>query len=104
MGRPISPVGEARLKKEQALAKLRTLQSDGLEGRLLDRDQVRACWAAAMAALRDRAMGLGDRVASRGAGRTADELCKVVAAEVCSKLVEIGRNRINAGILCSKYA
>ena len=42
MGRPISPVGEARLKKEQALAKLRTLQSDGLEGRLLDRDQVRA--------------------------------------------------------------
>jgi hypothetical protein len=58
MGRPISPIGEARLQKEQALAKLRTLQSDALEGRLLDREQVRAQWAQAFAALRDRALGI----------------------------------------------
>lgn len=63
-----SAIGEARLAKEQALARLRQLQSGQLEGKLLDREEVRAHWAQAFAALRDRALGMADRISSRGAG------------------------------------
>jgi hypothetical protein len=70
MGRPISPIGEARLKKERALARMRELQSQALEGKLLSAVEVRATWTAAMSALRDRALGMADRIASRGAGRS----------------------------------
>ena len=79
---PNPALARARLEKEQALAKLRVLQSDALEGRLLDRERVRAQWAQAFAALRDRALGMADRIASRGAGRSTEELRAVVDAEV----------------------
>ena len=55
-----SPLAQARLSKEQALAKLRVLQSAALEGKLLDRDQVRAQWAQAFAALRDSALRMAE--------------------------------------------
>jgi hypothetical protein len=42
MGRPLTAIGEARLRKEQVLAKLRQLQSAKLEGALLDKEAVRA--------------------------------------------------------------
>jgi hypothetical protein len=70
------------LAKEQALARLRQLQTGALEGKLLDRDQVRTTWAAAFAAHRDRALGMADRIASRGAGRSAEELRAIVDAEI----------------------
>jgi hypothetical protein len=77
-------MGCARLAKEEALAKLRVLQSGVLEGRLLDREEVRAQWAQAFATLRDRALGMADRIASRGAGRSArgEELRSLVDAEI----------------------
>lgn len=77
-----SAISRARLEKEQALARLRQLQSGQLEGRLLDRHCVNAEWASAFAALRDRALGMGDRIVARGAGRTAEALRAIVDAEV----------------------
>ena len=44
MARSVSSLGEARLAKEQALAKLRQLQSAALEGRLLNAVEVRTVW------------------------------------------------------------
>jgi hypothetical protein len=41
MPHPDSAFAAAKLEKEQALAKLRVLQSDALEGRLLDCEEVR---------------------------------------------------------------
>jgi hypothetical protein len=86
-----SALGEARLKKEQALARLRQLQTGQLEGSLLDREQVREQWAQAFAALRDRALALGDRITSRGAGRGVEELRKIVDSEVRDMLLTISR-------------
>ena len=86
-----SALAAARIEKEQALAKLRTLQSDALEGRLLDREQVRAQWASTFAALRDRALGMADRIASRGAGRDASELRAIVDIEVRELLEAVSR-------------
>lgn len=64
------------------MARLRELQTGVLEGKLLSAVDVRQCWAAAMAALRDRALGMGERIASRGAMRPAAELKAIVDAEV----------------------
>jgi hypothetical protein len=86
-----SALATAKLEKEQALAKLRAMQTAALEGRLLDREQVRAQWAQAFAALRDRALGMADRIASRGAGRSAEELRTVVDAEVRDLLEAVSR-------------
>jgi hypothetical protein len=88
-----SAIGDARLAKEQALARLRQLQTGQLEGRLLDREEVRAQWASAFASLRDRALGMGDRIASRGAGRSAEELRAVVDAEVRDLLEAASRGQ-----------
>ncbi|HKE22636.1 MAG TPA: hypothetical protein VKB88_09620 [Bryobacteraceae bacterium] len=87
----VSAMAAAKLEKERALAKLRVLQSDALEGRLLDREQVRAQWAQAFAALRDRALGMADRIASRGAGRNVEELRAVVDSEVRDLLGAVSR-------------
>lgn len=65
MAKATSALGEARLAKEQALARLRHLQTDALEGKLLDRDEVAAQWAQAFGALADRALGMADRIVSR---------------------------------------
>jgi hypothetical protein len=94
MGRPISPIGEARLQKEQALARVRQLQANVLEGKLLGASEVRAYWATAMASLRDRAMGLGDRIVTRGAHRPPDELRSIVDAEVRELLEVIARGNL----------
>jgi hypothetical protein len=67
MQRSDSDFATARLKKEQAMAKMRQLQTEMLEGKLLNAAEVRACWSAAMVAPRDRALGMADRIASRGA-------------------------------------
>ena len=91
MPRAPTTIDDARLLKERALAKLRLLQSGKLEGTLLDRDEVQAQWAAAFASLRDRALGMGDRIASRGAGRSAEELRKIVDAEVRDLLDAVSR-------------
>jgi hypothetical protein len=91
MPKDAAALAAAKLEKEQALAKLRVLQSGALEGRLLDREQVRATWASAFAALRDRALGMGDRIAGRGAGRSAEELRAVVDAEVRDLLEAVSR-------------
>jgi hypothetical protein len=87
-------LGEARLQKEQALARMRQLQANVLEGKLLSASDVRACWAAAMASLRDRAMGMGDRIATRGAHRPPDELRSIVDAEVRELLEVLSRGNI----------
>jgi hypothetical protein len=69
MGGPISPIGEARRQKELALARIRQLQANVLEGKLLSAADVRACWVTAMASQRERAMGMADQIATRGAHR-----------------------------------
>ncbi len=91
MARVASTIEDARLLKERALAKLRVLQSDALEGKLLDRDQVRAQWAQCFASLRDRALGMADRIASRGANRTPAELRSIVDLEVKDLLEAVSR-------------
>jgi hypothetical protein len=91
MSNPLSALGRARLEKEQALAKLRVLQSGLLESRLLDREQVRTLWAQAFAALRDRALGMADRIVSRGAMRPAEELRRIVDLEVHDLLEAVAR-------------
>jgi hypothetical protein len=91
MGRQLTAIGKAKLQKEQASAKLRTLQSDALEGRLLDRDMVRSQWAQAFASLRDRALGMADRVSSRGAGRSEGELRAIVDIEIRASLETVSR-------------
>ena len=87
----LSDIDRARLAKEQALAQLRQLQTGQLEGRLLDREEVRATWAQAFAALRDRALGMGDRIASRGAGCSTEELRRIVDSEVRDLLEAVSR-------------
>jgi hypothetical protein len=82
MGRKLSSLGEVRLVKEKALAKLRVLQAGSLEGRLLDRDLIESAWATAFASLRDRALAMADRIAQRGANKSAEELRQIVSEEV----------------------
>ncbi len=91
MARAASTIEDARLVKERALAKLRVLQSGQLEGTLLSRDEVKSQWAAAFASMRDRALGMGDRIASRGINRSADELRAIVDAEVRDLLDAVSR-------------
>jgi hypothetical protein len=91
-----SALAAAKLEKERALARLRQLQTGQLEGRLLDVDQVQAVWAAGFGRLRDLALGLPERVASRGAHRSAAELQAIVAAEVESLLSAVARGEIVA--------
>jgi hypothetical protein len=92
MARPISPIGEARLQKE--LARMRQLPANVLEGKLLNAAEARACWAAAIASLRDRAMGMGDRIASRDAHRPPGELRVIVEAEVRDLLEAVARGNL----------
>ena len=94
MPRVATTIEDARLLKERALAKLRVLQSGQLEGSLLDRSEVKAQWSAAFASMRDRALGMGDRIASRGANRSADELRAIVDAEVRDLLDAVSRGEI----------
>ena len=55
----VSAMAAAKLEKERALAKLRQLQSAALEAKLLNAAEVLSTWSAAMAGLRDRALGMG---------------------------------------------
>jgi hypothetical protein len=73
---------------------MRQLQANVLEGKLLSAAEARACWAAAIASLRDRAMGMGDRVASRGAHRPPGELRVIVEAEVRDLLEAVARGNL----------
>jgi hypothetical protein len=57
------------------------------------REQVRVQWASAFAALRDRALGMGDSIASRGAGRSAEELRVIVDGEVRDLLEAVSRGQ-----------
>jgi hypothetical protein len=91
MGRPLTAIGEARLQKEKALARLRELQTAALEGKLLDATEVRTAWAQCFASLRDRALGMTDRIASRGAGRNEGELRAIVDGEVRALLEVVAR-------------
>jgi hypothetical protein len=75
------------------LARLRQLQSGQLEGKLLDREEVRAQWAQVFASLRDRALGMADRIAIRGAHRSAEELRAVVDAEARDLLEAVSRGQ-----------
>jgi hypothetical protein len=87
-------LAETRLRKEKALARLRELQTGRLEGQLLDRDLVRSTWARAFGALRDRGLGMADRIVSRGAGRDAGELRAIVDAEVRDLLEAVSRGSL----------
>ena len=93
MGRKLSDLGTVRLVKEKALAKMRVLQANELEGRLLDRDLVESHWAAGFAALRDRALAMADRIAARGANRSAEELRGIVTEEVRDLLEAVAGGR-----------
>jgi hypothetical protein len=65
-----------------------------LEGKLLSAADVRACWAAAIASLWGRDMGMGDRIASRGAHRPPGELRVIVEAEVRDLLEAVPRGNL----------
>ena len=93
-GRPLTDLGRAIIAKETALAKLRILQAAELEKRLLPVDEVRWAWSAAFASLRDRALGVPERVAARGVGRSAEELRAIVSEEINSLLEAVARGEI----------
>lgn len=85
---------EARTIKEKALAKLRVLQAQKLDGQLLDASEVRLQWQQAFAALRDRGLGMADRIVQRGAMRPAGELRRIVDSEVRDLLEAVARGDI----------
>jgi hypothetical protein len=89
MARNPSDLSTARLAKERALARVRLAQAASLEGKLLPRDLVQATWATAFASLRDRCLGVPDRVAERGANRTADELRVILEDEMQQVLLAV---------------
>jgi hypothetical protein len=83
------------LTKERALAKLRVLQSAQLEGKVLPRDLVQATWASAFAALRDRLLGIPDRVLSRaGANCAPEELRTILESELREALLAVARGEL----------
>ena len=55
----------ARLKKEQSLAEMRTLQLHQLQGKLVWADQVEQAWAAAVIRLRTAVLAIPSRCAPR---------------------------------------
>jgi len=73
---------------------MRQLQTEALEGKLLSAVEVRASWSAAMAALRDRALGMADRIGSRGAMLPENELRAIVQAEVRDLLEVLSRGNL----------
>jgi hypothetical protein len=85
---------DALLVKEKALARLRVLQAGELDKKLLRADEVQAVWGAAFARLRDLALGMGERIASRGAHRSAADLRAIVDAEVEALLGAVSRGEI----------
>jgi hypothetical protein len=94
MPRAPASLADALLLKERALAKLRVLQAGELERKLLAADEVQAVWGAAFARLRDLALGMGERIASRGAHRSAADLRAIVDAEVEALLESVARGEI----------
>jgi hypothetical protein len=65
-----------------------------LEGKLLPRELVEAVWSAAFASLRDRCLGVPDRVAARGANRSADELRSILETEMSDLLAAVSSGQI----------
>jgi hypothetical protein len=95
MPRKPTDLSVARLTKEKALAKLRVLQSSQLEGKLLPRDLVQATWATAFAALRDRLLGVPDRVvAAAGANCPAEQLRTILENEMREVLVAVSSGQL----------
>jgi hypothetical protein len=72
---------------------MRLAQAQKLEGRLLDRELVVGTWATVFSSLRDRALAMSDRIAARGANRSADELRGIVAEEVRDLLESVSNGR-----------
>jgi hypothetical protein len=58
------------------------LQANVLEGKPLSAADVQACWAAAMASVRERAISMADQIANRGGHHPLDELRLIVEAEI----------------------
>jgi hypothetical protein len=97
VGRPLTDLGKAITAKETALAKLRIMQTQELERKLVRADEVEWHWSAAFAALRDRALAVGERIAARGAHRSAGDLKVIVDQEIESLLSAVARGAIVAG-------
>ncbi|MGA7240327.1 MAG: hypothetical protein WBY44_31875 [Bryobacteraceae bacterium] len=92
MPRKPSDLSTAKLTKERALAKLRVLQSGQLEGTLIPRDLAQSVWATAFAALRDRCLGVPDRVVARaGANCAPEELRSILESEMRQVLEAVAR-------------
>lgn len=94
MPKSSTALSRATLKKEEALAELRRLQTDALTRTLIPIAEVRQCWSQACASFRDRAMALPDRIAQQGANRTEDELRRLVDAEVRDLLETVARGTL----------
>ena len=73
------------------------MQTQELERKLVRADQVEWHWSAAFAALRDRALAVGERIAARGAHRPAEELKLIVEDEIENLLSAVARGEIVAG-------
>lgn len=73
---------EANRRRVLALAELRELERDAKKGALLPAADVRKVWADRLAALRDRALALPDRLAARLAGRTEIEVRAMLREEL----------------------
>lgn len=97
VGRPLTDLGKAIIAKETALARLRIAQTQELERKLVRADEVEWHWSAAMAALRDRSLSVGERIAARGAHRSPEELKLIVDEEIESLLAAVARGAIVAG-------
>ena len=73
------------------MASLRALQSGQLAGKLLPRETVQAVWGLAFVTLRDRLLGVADRLSERGANRTAEELRVILDTEMREILEAVSR-------------
>jgi hypothetical protein len=80
----------ARLVKEKSLARIRHAQASQLEGKLLPRDLVQGVWATAFAALRDRCLGVPDRVvAAAGVNPSPEQLRVILENEMREVLLAV---------------
>jgi hypothetical protein len=91
MPKSSTKLSNAVLVKETALARKRVLEADLLQGKVLNAADVRWAWSQAFVALRDRALGMSERIAQRGANRSAAELRVIVSAEIEDLLNAVSR-------------
>lgn len=80
--------GEARARKETALAELREMQAAKTRGELIPADIVLDRWSQIAATVRQRLLAIPTKVAGLAAHRSAGEVESIVKTEIYAVLTE----------------